>query len=54
MDIQQQLDSIQSKNEKTLNLTPAEQNANKVDEYYQEVLRAKTVNDNAPTKLKDA
>ena len=54
MDIQQQLDSIQSKNEKTLNLTPAEQNANKVDEYYQEVLRAKTVNDNAPTQLKDA
>jgi len=54
MDIQQQLDSIQSRREKMLNLTPAEINANKVNEFYQEVLRAKTVNENAPAQLKDA
>ena len=54
MDIQQQLDSIKSRRDNELNLTPAEQNAKIVDEFYQEVLRAKTVNENAPTQLKDA
>jgi hypothetical protein len=54
MDIQQQLDSIQSRNEKLLKQTPAEYNAEKVNKYYQEFLQAKTINDTAPNQLKDA
>ena len=54
MDIQQKLDSIQLRNEKLLKKTPAEHNADKVDEMYREVLHAKQVKDDAPDQLKDA
>jgi len=54
MDIQQKLDSIQIKREKILQQTPLEHNANKVNEYYQQVLQAKKVNEDAPDQLKEA
>ena len=54
IEIQQQLDSIQKRNEEVLNQTPAERNAAEVNEYYQDFLQAKTVQEHAPQKLKDA
>jgi hypothetical protein len=54
MDIQEKLDSIQASREKLLQQTPSEHNADKVNEYYQEVLQAKKVKDDAPDQLKDA
>ena len=54
IDIQQQLDAIQERNDESLNQTPAERNAAEVNEYYQEVLQAQTVKDHAPQKLKEA
>lgn len=54
MDLQQKLDSIQASREKLLQQTPSEHNADKVNEYYQEVLQAKKVNEDAPDQLKDA
>jgi hypothetical protein len=54
MDLQQKLDSIQASREKLLKQTPSEHNADKVNEYYQEVLQAKRVNEDAPDQLKDA
>jgi hypothetical protein len=54
MDLQQKLDSIQASREKLLQQTPSEHNADKVNEYYQEVLQAKKVNEDAPNQLKDA
>ncbi len=54
IDIQQQLDAIQERNDELLNQTPAERNAAEVNEYYQEVLQAQTVKDHAPQKLKEA
>ena len=54
MDLQQKLDSIQASREKLLQQTPSEHNADKVNEYYQEVLQAKKVNEDAPVQLKDA
>lgn len=54
MDIQQKLDSIQASREKLLQQTPSEHNADTVNEYYQEVLQAKKVNEDAPIQLKDA
>lgn len=54
MDLQQKLDSIQSNREKLLQQTPSEHNADKVNEYYQEVLQAKKINEDAPDQLKNA
>lgn len=54
MDLQQKLDSIQANREKLLQQTPSEHNADKVNQYYQEVLQAKKVNEDAPDQLKDA
>ena len=54
MDIQQKLDAIQKQNEELLNQTPSERNAAEVNEYYQEVLQAKVVKDQAPQQLKEA
>ena len=54
IDIQQKLDAIQQSNDELLNQTPSERNAAEVNEYYQEVLQAKTVKDHAPQQLKDA
>ena len=54
IDIQQQLDAIQKRTDEELNKTPAERNAEEVNEYYQEFLQAKTVNEHAPQKLKEA
>ena len=54
IDIQQQLDAIQQRNDELLNQTPAERNAAEVNKYYQEVLQAQTVKDHAPTQLKEA
>jgi len=54
IDIQQQLDAIQQRNDALLKQTPAERNAAEVNEYYQEFLQAQTVNDHAPQQLKEA
>ena len=54
IDIQQQLDAIQKRNDELLNQTPAERNAEEVNKYYQEFLQAQTVKDHAPTQLKEA
>ena len=54
IDIQQQLDAIQKRNEELMNQTPSERNAAEVNEYYQEFLQAKTVKDQAPQQLKEA
>jgi hypothetical protein len=54
MDLQQKLDSIQASREKLLQQTPSEHNADKVNEYYQEVLQAKKIKEDAPDQLKDA
>ena len=54
IDIQEKLDSIEAHNEELLNQTPSQRNADKVNEYYQEVLQARTVNDHAPEDLKAA
>jgi hypothetical protein len=54
IDIQQQLDAIQQRNDELLNQTPAERNAEEVNKYYQEFLQAQTVKNHAPTQLKEA
>lgn len=54
IDIQQQLDAIQKRNEELMKQTPAERNAAEVNEYYQEFLQAQTVKDHAPQQLKEA
>lgn len=54
MDIQKKLDSIQSSREKLLKRTPFEHNADKVNEYYQQVIQAKKMKDDAPEQLKEA
>lgn len=54
IELQEKLDSIQERNEETLNQTPAERNADEVNEYYQEYLQAKTVHEHAPQQLKEA
>jgi len=54
IDIQQKLDLIKASNEELLNQTPAQRNSKEVTKYYQEVLQARTVKDQAPENLKDA
>lgn len=54
IELQQQLDAIQKRNEELMNQTPAERNADEVNKYYQDFLQAKTVKDQAPQQLKDA
>jgi hypothetical protein len=54
IELQEKLDSIQERTDEELNKTPAERNADEVNEYYQDFLQAKTLNENAPQQLKEA
>jgi len=54
IDIQQKLDLIEANNQELLNQTPAQLNSKEVTKYYQQVLQARTVKDQAPEDLKEA
>ena len=54
IDIQQKLDLIEASNQELLNQTPSQRNSKEVTKYYQELLQARTVKDQAPQQLKDA
>lgn len=53
-DIQNKLDAIQNRNEELVKQTPAEYNASKVKGYYEDLLQAQRIKDEAPNQLKSA
>jgi hypothetical protein len=53
-DIQNKLDAIEARKNDLINQTPAEYNATQVKDYYEDVLRAQRIKDEAPGQLKNA